>query len=80
MTLTLYTKLSNDKLQSKFSTIVDFAFKEGNKTFIRLSNNAAAYWKKKTKVVLGFSKTSLKIAINHLKSDSHLTNKFALFA
>ena len=45
---------------------VDFAFTGGNKGFIRLSNNGAAYWQKLTKGGLGFSKTSVKIAINHL--------------
>ena len=41
---TLYTKLHHDKLKSQLSYIVDFTFKGGNKTFIRLSHNAAAYW------------------------------------
>ena len=64
--LTLYTKLPHDKLKPKLSSIVDFAFKGGNKAFVRLSNNEAAYWGTKTKVGIGFSKTSLKTAINHL--------------
>ena len=62
----LYTKLPHDKLKSKLSSIVDFAFKWGDKTFIRLSHNSAAYWGKKTKGGLSFSKTLLKRAINHL--------------
>ena len=62
----LYTKLPHDKLKSKVSSIVDFAFKWGDKTFIRLSHNSAAYWGKKTKGGLSFSKTLLKRAINHL--------------
>ena len=66
MTSTLYTKLAYDKLKSKFSSIIDFTFKGGNKTFIRLSHNAAAYCWKKTKRELRFSKTSVKTAINHL--------------
>ena len=35
-------KLPYDKLKSKLSSIVDFAFKRGDKTFIRLSNNGMA--------------------------------------
>ena len=35
-------KLPYDKLKSKLSSIVDFAFKRGDKAFIRLSNNGMA--------------------------------------
>ena len=51
---TLYTKLPRHLLKSKLSSIADFAFKGGDKTFIRLSNNVAAYWRKKRKEELGF--------------------------
>ena len=44
---TLYTKRSHDQLKSKLSFMVDFALKRGDKTFIRLSNNGAAYWGRK---------------------------------
>ena len=57
MTSALYTKLPHDKLKSKLSSIVDFSFKGGGKTLNRLSNNGAAYWRKKTKGGIGFSKT-----------------------
>lgn len=40
--------------------------KGGDKTFIRLSNNGKAHWGNKTKGGLGFSKPSLKIALNPL--------------
>ena len=33
---------------------------------VRLSNNGSAYWVKKSKGGLGFSKTSLKSTMNHL--------------
>ena len=46
---TSYTKVLNDKLKSKLSFFLDFAFKGGYKYFIRLSHNSAAYRKKKTK-------------------------------
>ena len=63
---TLCTKLLHYKLKSKLSFIVDFVFKGGVKTIIRLSKSVAAYWGKKAKGGLGFSKSSLKTAINHL--------------
>ena len=53
--LTLCTKLTHDKLKFR-----------KQKTFIRLSNNVASYWRRKTKGGLSFSKSSLKTAINHL--------------
>lgn len=46
---TFYTKLAHDKLKYKLSSTVDLAFKEGDKTFMRLVNNGKAYWGKKTK-------------------------------
>ena len=64
MTFRYYT-LIYDEIKSKLSSIVHFAFKGGDKTFISLSNNGPAYWGK-TKGGLGFSKTSFKTAINHL--------------
>ena len=62
---------SHDKLKSKLSCIVDFAFKEGDKTFIRLSNNGAGFCVKKTKGGLAFNKASLKTAINHLAENCY---------
>ena len=70
--MTLYAKPPHDRLKSKLSSIVDSAFKAGDKNFIRLSNNGAAYWRKKIKGRLGFSKTSLKIAMNHLLENCYL--------
>ena len=65
---TLYKKLPHDKLKSKLSSIVDFAFK-GGKKLVRLSNNGATYWGKKANGGFGFSKSSIKTAINHLIED-----------
>ena len=48
-----------------------FPFKEGDKTFIRLSKNGAAYWRKETNGGLDFCKKSLKAAINHLIEINH---------
>ena len=43
---TLYTKLPHDKLESKFSSSVDFVFKGWDKTFFRLSHDGAVNWGK----------------------------------
>ena len=61
----LISKLPHD-IKSKHSYIVDFAFKGGDKTFISLSNIGTGDGGRKTKRRLGFSKTALKTAINHL--------------
>ena len=56
----------NYKLKSKLSFIVDFTFKVGNKTSIRLSNNSRRHRREKAKARFGFSKVSLKTAAIHL--------------
>ena len=63
---TLYRKLPHDKLKSKLSSIVDFGFERRAQNFYILCNDRPACWEKKIRGGLGFSKTSLKIAINHL--------------
>ena len=40
---TLYTELSHTKLVDKLSSVTDFALKEGNKSYIRISTNGKAY-------------------------------------
>lgn len=40
--------------------MVEFVFKVGDKTFIRSSNNGAAYWRKKTNEPLVLVKHNLK--------------------
>ena len=67
---TLYTKVPHDNLQFKFSAIAYFASNGGDKTFIRLSNNGAIYFGKKTKEWIDFRKTSFKTATNHLIENS----------
>ena len=59
MTLALYKKLHHDKLKSKVPSIVDFAFNVGDENDIRISNNSAAKWGKKTKGELYFNKITL---------------------
>ena len=63
---TLYTKLPHDKLLDSLFSIIDFTFNGGNKNFIRLDKNGKAFWGKKVKGSLGFSKPSLKRAVSHL--------------
>jgi len=63
---TLYTKLPHDKLIEKLFSLIDFVFKGGNKTFIKISKNGKASWGKKSKYGVGFSKNSLKTAVRHL--------------
>ena len=62
----LDTKEPHDKLKFNLSSIVDFAFNAVDKTFIKLFKNRAAYWVKKTKGGLRFSKKSIKKATNRL--------------
>ena len=63
--MTLYTKLRHDKLTSKLSSIVDFAFKGTEKPFLG-SLIIVHLTGERKKRGLSFSKTSLKAAINHL--------------
>ena len=63
-------ELPHDKLKSKLSSIVDFVLKGWGKTFSRLSNNGAAYWGKKTKGGLAFSKSSSRTKIKDITESS----------
>ena len=74
MSFRIYTKnylMIKPELKSKLSSIADFTFKGGDKTFFRLSNNEAGYWGKETLVGRGFNKTSLKTAIDYLIEDCY---------
>ena len=73
-----YNTQSYLMIKSKLSSIDDFAFERGDKNFNRLSNNGAAYWRKKTKGGLGFHETSFKTAINHLIKNCYVTMKQAV--
>ena len=56
-------KIRHEELKSRLLSIVDFALKVEDKTFIRLWNNGTTYWGNKTKGGLSFSKKPLKTAI-----------------
>ena len=70
---TLYTKLPHDKLIDVLFQLIDFVFKGGNKSFIKVSRNGKASWGKKTKYSIGFTQNSLKIAVKHLIQNSFFT-------
>ena len=64
---TLYTKLPHDKLVDEISPIIDFAFKGRNRSYVQVSRNEKAIWRKKSKGGFGFSKAALKTAVTFLK-------------
>ena len=53
---TLDTKFLHDKLKNKLSSIIDFAFKGGNKNFTKLPTNGTAILRKQTNIVLYIAK------------------------
>lgn len=61
---TLYTKLPHDKLVDKLSSIIDLAFKGGNKSYFRLPANGKAFGGKKSNFL--FSIFLQKIATSTL--------------
>ena len=70
---TLYTKLPHDKLLHVLFELIDFVFNGGNKNYIKVSKNGKAYWGKNTSRSIGFSKTSLKVAVKHLIENCFFT-------
>ena len=68
---TLYTKIPHDQLIARLSQVIDFAFDGGDKNCIRLSTSGIAFWGKKRKGKVGFSKPGLKIAVRHLIENSY---------
>jgi len=63
---TLYTKIPHHILIQRLSAIINFVYKGGDKNCIRLSSNGTAFWGKKAKGCVGFTKTSLLITIKYL--------------
>lgn len=63
---TLYTKLPHDKLIKELHKLIDFVFKGGNKSYIKINKWGKAFWGKKTKDSVGFTCNSLKVAVRHL--------------
>ena len=70
---TLYTNLPHDKLIKALHKLIDFTFNGGNSSYIRINKWYKASWGKKTKSSLGFTKTSLKVAVRHLIENCYFT-------
>ena len=70
---TLYTKLPHDKLVKELLKLIDFCFDGGNKKFIKINSWGRAFWGKKTKDSIGFTKNSLKVAVKHLIENCYFT-------
>ena len=70
---TLYTNLPYDKLIKALHKLIDFTFNGGNSNYIRINKWYKASWGKKTKSSLGFTKTSLKVAVRHLIENCYFT-------
>ena len=68
---TLYTKLPHNKLIQRLSQVIDFVFEAGDKKCIRISPNGDAFWGKKIRGKVGFSKHSLKTAVRFLIENSY---------
>ena len=62
----MYTTFSHDKLIKRLFNVVDFVFEGGNKTHICISKNNFAYWGKKSKDNVAFSKSTFKPPLEHL--------------
>ena len=63
---TLYTTLAYDKLINKLFNVIDFVFEVGNRTHICISKNNVAYWGRKSKDNIAFSKSTLKTSLKLL--------------
>ena len=63
---TLYTKIPHEKLIKQLILLIDFAFDGGDKDYIRVGPNGEAFWGKKVKGKVGFTKSSLIKATKHL--------------
>jgi len=70
---TLYTTLPHDKLISRLEGVIDVVYRGGDKTYLCVSKNGRAYWGKKFKGSVGFTKASLKMAVKHLIENCYFT-------
>ena len=70
---TIYTNLPHNKLIKALHKLIDFTFNGGNSNYIRINKWYKASWGKKTKSSLGFTKTSLKVAVRHLIENCYFT-------
>ena len=70
---TLYTKLPHDKLVKELHNLIEFAYDGGNKKYIKINKWGKAFWGKKTRDSIGFTRNSLKIAMKHLIQNCYFT-------
>ena len=62
---TMYTTLPHNKLIKRLRNVIDFVFESGNRTHICISKNNVAYWGKKSKDSIAFSKSTLATSLKH---------------
>ena len=70
---TLYTNIPHDKLIKRLSSLIDFVFQGGDKNYIRISQRGDAFWGKKLKGKVGFTKSALKMTMKHLIENCYFT-------
>jgi len=70
---TLYTKLPHNKLISELNKLIDFVFEGGDKNYIRVNQWGKAFWGKKYKDSVGYTRNSLKVAVKHLIKNCFFT-------
>ena len=70
---TLYTKLPHDKLIKELCKLIDFVFEGGDKNYIRINQWGKAFWGKKFKDSVGYTRNSLKVAVKHLIKNCFFT-------
>ena len=61
----MYTTLPHDKLIKRLCNVIDFVSEDGNRAHICISKNNVAYWAKKSKGNVAFSKSTLKTSLKH---------------
>ena len=71
---TLYTKIPHDKLINVLDSIIDFAFKGGQKEYVCINWKGEAFWDSNPdKSSIYFSKSQLKEAVKYLIENCYFT-------
>ena len=70
---TLYTKLSHDKLIYELHKLIDFVFDAGDRNYIKLDTRGKAFWGKKSKNSVGYTRHGLKVAVKFLIENCFFT-------
>ena len=61
----MYNRFPHDKLVKRLHNLIDFVFEGGNRTRNCISKNNEAYWGKKSKDNISFSKSTLTTSLKH---------------